>query len=331
MTENTDPLRHSGGRPEPVMDKPDVGCAEDSLSATGTRVMHSAAYRHRRSLQLAFALTSSYFVIEVIGAALTNSLALLADAAHMLTDVGGLALALFAVWISQRPPTSSKTYGYYRVEILAALTNAVVLFAIGAFVLYEAYRRFQDPPRVASLPMLAIASVGLAVNLSGIALLRRGSKDSLNLQGAFLEVLSDALGSVAVIASGLIMLLTGWYYADPIFGAFIGIFIVPRTWKLLARTLNVLMESTPPHIDVQAVEKAIREDRAVADVHDLHIWAITSGIEILTAHVILKDATMPQAPGILERLYERLWRQFGIDHATIQVDSPESCRMAEHL
>lgn len=189
----------------------------------------STTARHQRALWITFALTFTYFVIEVVGGILTNSLALLADAAHMLTDVGGLALALFAAWMSQKPATPAKSYGYYRVEILAALANAVVLFLISFYILYEAYRRFQEPPEVDSLPMLAVAAVGLVVNLVGIWNLRRGAGESLNVQGAFLEVVSDTLGSLGVIVAGVIMLATGWYYADPIFSVLIGLFILPRT------------------------------------------------------------------------------------------------------
>ena len=205
----------------------------------------SAAVQNRRALIITFALTFSYFVVEVVGGILTNSLALLADAAHMLTDVFGLGLALFATWISQKPATPVKTYGYYRVEILAALANAIVLFFVSFYILYEAYYRFKSPPEVASLPMMIIAVVGLGVNLVGFWTLRSGAKESLNVQGAFLEVVSDALGSIGVIIAGLIMLLTGWYYADPIFSVLIGLFILPRTWKLLMQAVNVLLEGTP--------------------------------------------------------------------------------------
>src|SRR5713226_822853 len=217
----------------------------------------SATVQNRRALQITFGLTLVYFVVEVVGGILTNSLALLADAAHMLTDVGGLALALFATWIAQKPATPQKTYGYYRVEILAALANAAVLFLISFYILYEAYRRFEEPPAVASLPMLFIAVIGLAVNLVGIWTLRHGANESLNVQGAFLEVVSDALGSLGVIIAALIMLATGWYYADPIFSVLIGLFILPRTWKLVTQAVNVLLESTPAHINVMVVEQAM--------------------------------------------------------------------------
>ena len=281
----------------------------------------SATAQYRRALKITFALTFAYFCVEVVGGLLTNSLALLADAGHMLTDVGGLGLALFAAWMSAKPASSTKTYGYYRVEILAALINAVALFLIAFYILFEAYRRFREPPEVASLPMLAVAVVGLGVNLVGIWVLRRGSQESLNVQGAFLEVVSDALGSVGVILASLIMLTTGWYYADPLFSVLIGLFILPRTWRLLTQAVNVLLEGVPAHIDVAAVKKAMLQVDGVAAVHDLHVWTITSGIDALSAHVVLADDVDPQAaPRVLEALAQRLREEFGIEHTTIQIE-----------
>ena len=281
----------------------------------------SAGAQHRRALLLTFGLTFTYFIVEVLGGLLTNSLALLADAAHMLTDVGGLGLALFATWISQRPASPAKTYGYYRVEILAALANAVVLFLISFYILYEAYRRFQEPPEVQSLPMLAVAVVGLVVNLVGIYNLRRVSKESLNLQGAFLEVVSDTLGSLGVIVAGLIIYFTGWYYADPIFSVLIGLFILPRTWGLMTQAVNVLLEGTPAHINLKVVEDAMRSVPGVAAVHDLHVWTITSGMDSLSAHVVLAESLSLQAgQKILETLNAELKKKFGIEHTTIQVE-----------
>ena len=281
----------------------------------------SATAQSRRALLLTFALTFGYFIVEVVGGILTNSLALLADAAHMLTDGGGLALALFAAWMSQKPATPAKTYGYYRVEILAALVNAVVLFLLSFYILYEALRRFQEPPEVTSLPMLAVAVVGLGVNLIGVWILRRGSRESLNVQGAFLEVVSDALGSLGVIVAAVIMLATGWYYADPIFSVIIGLFILPRTWKLLTQAVNVLLEATPAHINVAAVEQASLKVNGVAAVHDLHVWTITSGMDALSAHVVLAEGVEPRvASSVVETLAARLKEEFGIGHTTIQVE-----------
>jgi cobalt-zinc-cadmium efflux system protein len=284
----------------------------ENLSATG---------QYRRALVVTFALTFGYFIVEVVGGILTNSLALLADAAHMLTDVFGLGLALFATWISQKPATPEKTYGYYRFEILAALANAVVLSFISFYILYEAYFRFKSPPEVASLPMILIAVVGLGVNLAGMWILHEGARESLNVQGAFLEVVSDALGSVGVIIAGIIMLATGWYYADPIFSVLIGVFILPRTWRLLKQAVNVLLEGTPAHINLAAVEETILEVDGVEKVHDLHVWTITSGIDALSTHIVLADNCDPKnADGVLEQLTAVLKEKFGIDHSTIQIE-----------
>ena len=284
----------------------------------------SAGAQHRRALTVTFGLTFTYFIVEVVGGLLTNSLALLADAAHMLTDVGGLGLALFAIWITQRPANPAKTYGYYRVEILAALANALVLFGVSFYILYEAYRRFQEPPEVNSLPMMIVAVVGLAVNLVGIYNLRRGSKESLNVQGAFLEVVSDMLGSIGVIVAGLIMYFTGWYYADPIFSVLIGLFILPRTWGLMRQAVNVLLEGTPAHINLKAVEEAMRAISGVADLHDLHVWTITSGMDALSAHVVLSgQKSLEESQKILELLNKKLMDDFGIDHTTIQMEAAE--------
>jgi len=281
----------------------------------------SAAAQNRRGLKITFALTATYFVVEVIGGILTGSLALLADAAHMLTDVAGLGLALFAIWMGQKPATAQKTYGYYRVEILAALANAIILFGVSFYIFYEAYRRFQQPPEIASLPMLAVAIVGLAVNLIGLFILREGATGSLNVKGAFLEVVSDALGSVGVIIAALIMWATGWYYADPLFGVLIGLFILPRTWKLLTQAVNILLESTPAHINIAAVEQAVLRVDGVEAVHDLHVWTITSGMEALSAHVVLAENCDPKdGDRILEQLGKLLKEKFGIDYSTIQIE-----------
>lgn len=288
--------------------------------------MRSVTAKNQRPLWIAFGLTATYFVVEVVGGLMTNSLALLADAAHMLTDVGGLGLALFAAWISSKPATPEKTYGYYRVEILAALVNATVLFLLSFYILYEAYRRFQAPSEVASVPMLAVATVGLVVNLSGIFLLRRGAQESLNLRGAFLEVVSDLLGSVGVIVAAGIMWATGWWYADPIFSVAIGIFILPRTWALMSAAVNVLLEASPPHISPAAVKGAMLEVDGVASVHDLHVWTITSGLDAVSAHVVLDPNPGPglrDPATVIARLAEILKEKFKIEHSTIQIEETD--------
>ena len=277
--------------------------------------------KNRRSLWAVFGLTFVYFVVEVVGGFATNSLALLADAAHMLTDVGGLGLALFAAWMSAKPASPQRTYGFYRVEILAALANAVVLFLMAFFILYEAYRRFREPPEVASLPMLAVAAVGLVVNLIGIRLLRKASGESLNMKGAYLEVVGDLLGSVGVLVAGAVMLTTGWYYADPLFGVGIGLFILPRTWGLMRQAVDVLLEATPAHINLAEVQKVLLGVEGVASVHDLHVWTITSGIDAMSGHVVLAAGAAPEAAELVaERAAAALKERFGIGHSTIQVE-----------
>lgn len=276
------------------------------------------AAQHRRRLLLVLGLTTTYMVAEVIGGLVTGSLALIADAAHMLTDVFGLALALFAIWFAGRPATPERTYGYYRAEILAALANALVLFGISAYILYEAWRRFQAPPEVESGPMLAVATVGLVVNLAGAWLLRGASGESLNLRGAYLEVISDLLGSLGVIIAGVIMLLTGWYYADPLFSVIIGLFILPRTWNLLREAVGVLLEGTPARINLAEVRAAMTAVPGVASVHDLHVWSITSGLDAMSAHVVL-DGTAARA-ATLAALNAALKDRFQIEHTTIQLE-----------
>ena len=281
----------------------------------------SVTAQNRRRLWITFALTFTYLLVEVAGALLTNSLALLADAAHMLTDVGGLGLALFASWMSLKPATPAKTYGYYRTEILAALANALVLFLISFYILYEAYQRFQAPSEVQSLPMLGVAVVGLVVNLVGVRLLWTSAKGSLNLQGAFLEVVSDLLGSVGVIAASVIMWATGWWYADPLFSIVIGLFILPRTWKLLRQAVDVLLEATPARINLREVEQSMLGVEGVGAVHDLHVWTITSGIEALSVHLVLADGVPAQvADAASERVTAVVKEKFGINHSTIQVE-----------
>ncbi len=278
----------------------------------------TAAGQNKGRLTIVLILTTIYLVAEVIGGLLTDSLALLADAGHMLTDVAGLALALLAVWFAERPASPERTYGYYRVEILAALTNAVVLIGISLFILYEAYERFLDPPEVASVPMLIVAVIGLVVNLAGIYLLFTGSKESLNLKGAYFEVLSDALGSIGVIVAAIIMATTGWYYADPLISAGIGLFILPRTWSLLSDAMNVLLEGTPSDVNLEAVRAAIGNVEGVADVHDLHVWSLTSGVNALSVHVVLAEGAEHGAT--LSEIHHKTTADFAIRHVTVQVE-----------
>ncbi|MBE7170499.1 MAG: cation transporter [Williamsia sp.] len=280
----------------------------------------SAGYQNKKKLVVVLALTGSYLVAEVIGGILTKSLALLADAGHMLTDVGGLALALFAINLTQRKASPQKTYGYYRAEILAALLNAIVLIGISIYILYEAYLRFKNPPKVESGSMLIVAAIGLVINITGMMILRKGSKESLNMKGAYFEVLSDMLTSIGVILAGIIMLTTGWYYADPILSAGIGLFILPRTWILLKDAVGVLLEGTPSDVNVADLQDVIKKIDGVKDVHDLHVWALTSGMNAMSAHVAINQGISPKS--ILEKIQELIKANFKIAHTTIQIEEP---------
>ena len=291
--------------------------------------MVSATGRNKRQLILVFGFTTLYLIVEVIGGLVTGSLALLADAGHMLTDVGGLGLALFAIRFAERPATPARTYGYYRVEILSAVANAVVLIGISGYILYEAYQRFRNPPEVESLGMLGVAAVGLVVNIAGMLILRRGSTESLNLKGAYFEVLSDMLSSLGVIAAGLTMWATQWYYADPLFSAGIGLFILPRTWTLLREAVGVLLEGTPSDVNVASLRAAIAGVPGVTAVHDLHVWSLTSGINAMSAHAVLSAGASHD--DVLRKAQTLVTSTFNITHTTIQVESAGHAEGEAHL
>jgi cobalt-zinc-cadmium efflux system protein len=286
----------------------------------------SAGSKHRGRLLVVLATTSSYMLVEATVGFLTNSLVLIADAGHMLTDVGGLSLALAAIWFAQRKANERKTYGYYRAEILGALVNSLLLFAISAYILYEAYGRFREPPEVASVPLLVVASIGLGVNIFGAYMLMRGASESLNVRGAFLEVAGDLLGSLGAIIAGVILLTTGWRYADPLFAAGVGLFILPRTWLLLRSALDVLFEGTPADIRITDVQSEMLAQAGVESVHDLHVWAVTSGFVALSGHVQVRDTVDRDA--LLVSLRGALASRFDIDHVTIQVEDE---RLSEQL
>jgi len=264
-------------------------------------------------------------VMEVIGGLLTQSLALLADAGHMLTDVAALGLSAFAIWMAARPSTPEKTYGYHRAEILAAVTNAVVLLLLAIWILYEAYRRVFEPPQVLGVPMLLIGLVGLAVNVTSMKLLVEKSGSSLNVRSAYLEVLSDAISSVGVILGGVTIWLTGWLLIDPLLSASISVFVVWRTWALLSQAVHVLMEGVPTHLNAKEVGQAMAGVPGVKEVHDLHIWTITSGLDALSSHVVVSVGADRDA--VLWRLQQLLQDRFGIDHATLQVVEQRSDRV----
>ena len=280
---------------------------------------HTHGSRHKRQLLAVFGLTASFLVVELAVGLWTGSLALLADAVHMLVDAGGVLLSLLAVWFAERPATPAKTYGYYRVEILAALVNGVVLCVMALAILVTTYERLWQPRPVPGGPILAVAVLGLAVNLAGLWLLHRGAGESLNVRSAYLEVLGDAISSGIVIAAGLVIILTGWAVVDPVAGALIALFILPRTWSLLRQTVNVLLEGAPPHLDVTQIEDALRDAAGVRRVHDLHVWTLTSGREAMSAHVVVEAGV--RSDKILEDLHVILHARFGIDHTTIQIET----------
>ncbi|HEX8494223.1 MAG TPA: cation diffusion facilitator family transporter [Pyrinomonadaceae bacterium] len=279
------------------------------------------ATRSRRRLTLVLLLTGLYMLTEVLGGWWTGSLALLADAGHMLADVAALALALVAIWFASRPATPSKTFGYYRLEILAAWINGIALVVIALLICYEAYERWSQPPVVKSTPMLLVATGGLLINIICAWLLHGEHEHDLNMRGAWLHIIGDALGSVGAIIAGALMSFYGWYTADPLVSVVIGLLIVWSSWSLIRVSTNVLLEGTPAHINLAAVEDAILQTRGVQDVHDLHVWTITSGREALSAHVIHAE-TISQ-PELLKELREKLYEKFGVDHLTIQMETPD--------
>lgn len=282
--------------------------------------LRSAAARHKSKLYVVVALTGTYLVAEVVGSIITGSLALLADAGFMFTDLVALSLALVAIRIGERPAGERKTFGYARAEVLAALVNAVLMGLIFAYILYEAYQRFQNLPEVLGGGMMAVAAVGLGVNLVSVFMLREASKESINLRGAYLEVLGDMLGSVAVIVGGLIIMVTGWRVADPLLSVGIALFILPRAWSLLTEAVEILMESTPRNVDLPALRRRLESLAGVGAVHDLHAWTITTGMTALSAHLVVENAD--GGLSVLEQANAVLSDEFGIAHTTLQVETP---------
>lgn len=295
---------------------------ESGSQATRTR-------KNKKKLTLVLWLTGIYLLAEVIGGFWTGSLALLADAGHMFTDVGGLALALFAIKMAERPATSEKTYGYYRAEILAALANAVVLIFISFYILFEAYKRFLNPPEVASGIMSVVAVIGLFVNVVGLYILKQGSTDSLNMKGAYFEVLSDLLTSVGVIIAGLIIWTTGWRYADPLVSAGIGLFILPRTWTLIKEAVGVLLEGTPAGVNVAEIRNALLKIDGISGVHDLHVWSLTSGVNALSVHIMKEPSK--DSNSVLKIINAMLKDKFAISHTTVQLEDPGFAESKQHL
>ena len=272
----------------------------------------------RRGLALALALVAAFAVVEVVGGVLATSLALLADAGHMLGDAGSLALALFAVWIAGRPPTPARTFGFRRAEILAALANGVALVAIAIWIFVEAVHRFRDPPEPLGTWMLALGALGLAVNVAAAVAVGRARGASLNVEAAFRHVAADTLGSLGVVAAGVAVLATGWPYADPLVSVGIALLVLASSWTILRESVEILLEATPLGIDAERVGRTMAAVEGVAEVHDLHIWTITSGFPALSAHVLVSPGADCHAKR--RELQRLLVEQFGIDHATLQVD-----------
>lgn len=279
----------------------------------------------QKNLLIVLLMTGTFMVIEVVGGLFTGSLALLADAGHMLTDVAALGLSAFAMWMAAKPSTPEKSYGYHRAEILAAVTNAVVLLLLAIWILYEAYRRVFEPLHVFGVPMLFIGFVGLGVNVVSVKLLAEDSASSLNVRSAYLEVISDAISSVGVILGGGIIWMTGWVLIDPLLSAGISIFIVWRTWGLLSQAVHVLMEGVPTHLDAKEVGQTMVGVPGVKGVHDLHIWTITSGLDALSAHVVVSAGEDRDA--VLDRLQSLLRDRWKINHATLQIVEEQSDRV----
>jgi cobalt-zinc-cadmium efflux system protein len=286
----------------------------------------------RKRLTFALALTAAFFVVEVVGGFMTGSLALLADAGHMLTDIASLVLALIAIWIATRPHSSKRSYGYQRAEVLAAMVNGMALWLIVAFIMFEAVTRFGDPPKVDALPMIVVATIGLVVNLVSVAILHSSSHESLNMRGAFLHVVGDALGSVGAIVAGIFMLTLDWYLADPIASIVIGLLILWSSGKLLLHTFHVLLEGTPRELVLEELEGVIQGTNGVVEVHDIHAWTLTSGYNAMTAHVVVADDfPHSQREALLDLFRHMIPATFPIHHLTIQMEESSNCCEEAHL
>ena len=282
----------------------------------------SAGGAHRRQLLIVLVITTAVLVAEVVGGWLTGSLALLADAGHMFTDVAGVTLAVLAVTFANRSATDTRTYGYYRLEILAAAVNALLLFGVAVVVLYEAWQRWSEPPEVEGGLMLAFATVGLVASLVSVLLLRSGSRVSLNVKGAYLEVFGDTLGCVAVISAAIVITVTGWQRADVVASAAVALMILARSWALLREAIDVLLEAAPKGTDTARIRSRVLETPGVLDIHDLHVWTLTSGMPMLSVHVVVDDDVLANgAHGkVLDALDECLALDFGVEHCTFQLE-----------
>lgn len=296
--------------------------------STGHSHVPRAGHRHLKPLAVAFGLVVVFMIVEVIAGVVTGSLALISDAGHMATDAIGLGMALAAIVVANRASTNThRTYGLYRLEILAALANAVLLFAVAVFVIFEAIRRVQEPLDVLTGPMLAVGVFGLLVNIAGWRLLRGGANESLNVKGAYYEVMADLVGSVGVIIAALIMIATNWPYADPLFAGLIGLFILPRAWALGRQAIHILVQAAPKGLDIESVRADLSSIDGVVDVHDLHIWTLTSEMDVATVHLMTSADTEPHP--VLDSARSVLQNDHGIAHATLQVEPDTHVGCAE--
>ncbi len=290
--------------------------------------------QNERTLWFALVLTSSFLTIEFAAGLLMNSLALLSDASHMFTDASALAIALAAIRIARRPVDFKRTYGYHRFEILAAAFNALLLFGVAIYILYEAYERFRTPAEVHSTGMMIVAGIGLMINLISIRLLSSGKETSLNLKGAYLEVWSDMLGSIGVLIAGIVIRYTAWTWVDTLVAVGIGLWVLPRTWVLLKASLNILLEGAPEGIDVDEIGKTIEALPGVIGVHDLHVWVLTSSKNSLTVHVVHNEQLKSDV--LIRMIQEILADRFKVFHSTLQIElspcehSSDGCNFIEH-
>ena len=295
---------------------------------------HSSANANQRRLLIALAITGLMTVVELVGGLLSNSLALLGDAGHMFTDTLALGLSVVALSLARRPASQTRTYGFHRAEVLAALANGTILVLICGYIFYEAYQRFVEPPEVRGSLMLAVAAFGLLANLFGILILRPASRDNLNVRGAFLHMWGDTVSSVGVIVAGVIILVTGWTVVDPIVSIFIGLLILRGAVGLVLESSDILLEAVPKHLDVMQISSALREIEGVKDVHDVHLWTITSGIYALSCHLLIEDRMVSGSSHIVEEVNQALSQRFGIGHSTLQLECEECenspvCRLSD--
>jgi cobalt-zinc-cadmium efflux system protein len=289
---------------------------------------HAPADASTKRLVWTLVLVLAYTAAEIVGGLVSGSLALLADAGHMLSDAAAIALTLFAMRFARRAPTSTRTFGYFRAEILAALVNGSTLVGIALVIAVEAIQRLREPVPVEGPLMLAVAAGGLLINIAGLYLLRDGQHGNLNVRGAWLHVLTDALGSAQAIGAAALIWMFGWTWIDPVASLLIAVLVVYSSWSLLRQSVSVLMEGTPAHIDPEAVRRALRSVAGVEDVHDFHMWSITSGFTALSAHLVVPVTA--DAADVLRRSQTSLAQQFGIRHSTLQLDFGDACHEAHH-